>query len=106
MKASGRIYFVGVHEIDWIEAMGHYLTLHTGSGTHLVRDTIANLTGRLDADRFVRIERGAIVNVDRIEELRPAFHGDLEVVLKSGARLRVSRSYAVRLREWVDKGRV
>jgi two-component system LytT family response regulator len=99
VKSSGRIYFVGVHEIDWLESAGHYVTLHVSADTHLIRDTIAGLAARLDPDRFVRIERGTIVNVDRIREIRPAFHGDLDVVLKTGARLRASRSYAARLRD-------
>jgi two-component system, LytTR family, response regulator len=102
VRSGGRIYFVGVHEIDWLEAAGHYVTLHAGSATHLIRDTIASLATRLDGARFVRIERGTIVNTDRIQEIHAAFHGDLDVVLKNGTRLRATRSYAERLREWLD----
>ena len=94
VKSGGRIYFVGVHEIDWIEAAGHYVTLHAGTDTHLVRETIAHLASRLDPGRFVRIERGTIVNIDRIQELQSGFHGDMDVVLKTGTRLRASRTYA------------
>ena len=103
VRSGGRIYFVGVSEVDWLEATGHYVTLHTASGSHLIRETIANLSTRLDAERFVRIERGVIVNADRIQEIHPAFHGDLDVVLKNGTRLRASRNYAARLREWLDR---
>lgn len=103
VKSSGRIYFVGVHEIDWLESAGHYVTLHVGADTHLVRATITQLASKLDPDRFARIERGTIVNLDRIRELRPAFHGDLDIVLKTGAQLRASRSYAAALREWLDR---
>ena len=103
VRSGGRIHFVGVHDIDWIEAAGHYVTLHAGKEAHLIRDTIANLSSKLDPERFLRIERGTIVHLDRILELQAAAHGDFDVVLKNGTRLRASRSYAVKLRDWVGR---
>lgn len=94
VRTAGRISFVMVEEITWIEAADHYVSLHAGRATHLVRDTISGLAARLDRDRFVRVHRGALVNTDAIKELRPAFHGEFDVVLKDGTRLRASRSYA------------
>lgn len=94
VRSRGRIHFVRVEEIDWIQAADHYVALHTAGEEHLVRDTISGLARRLDEDRFVRIHRGTIVNVDRIRELVPLFHGEYEVVLDNGARLRASRTYA------------
>jgi two-component system LytT family response regulator len=99
VKDGGRIYFVTTDEIDWIEAAGHYLALHVGRQSHIVRETMTSLESRLDPARFVRIARGIIVRIDHIRELQPDFHGDLAVVLTSGARLRASRNYAVGLRE-------
>jgi two-component system LytT family response regulator len=60
---------------------------------------MAALAARLDADRFVRVGRGTIVNLDAVRELQPASHGDLDVVLRNGTRLRASRRYARGLRE-------
>ena len=97
IKTSGRIYAVRVEDIDYIEAAGHYLELHTGATTHLVRDTIGALEARLDPSRFVRIHRSVMVNIDRIRELQPAFHGEFVVSLHTGHRLRCSRTYAERL---------
>jgi two-component system LytT family response regulator len=98
IKASGRLYAVRVEDIDYIEVAGHYLELHTGATTtHLVRDTIGSMEGRLDSSRFVRIHRSVMVNVDRIRELRPAFHGEFVVSLHTGQQLRCSRTYAERL---------
>jgi two-component system, LytTR family, response regulator len=97
VRDAGRIYFVGLEEIEWIGSAGHYAELHTASGTHLIREGMARLEARLDAERFVRVHRGAIVNVDRIGEMHPVSHGELDLVLKSGARLRVSRTYAAAL---------
>jgi two-component system LytT family response regulator len=97
IKSRGRIYFVRTEEIDWIEASGHYLTLHTGRDEHLVRSTIADMESRLDPDRFVRVHRSAIVNVDRVKELLPAFHGEYTIVLRDGTRVSSSRGYSDQL---------
>jgi two-component system LytT family response regulator len=98
VRSAGRIHFVSTSEIDWIEAAGHYVTLHAGRQAHLLRETMAALAARLDADRFVRVGRGTIVNLDAVRELQPASHGDLDVVLRNGTRLRASRRYARELR--------
>ena len=97
VKSGGRIYAVRVEEIDCIQAAGHYLELRTAAAMHLVRDSIGTMESRLDSARFARIHRSIIVNVDRIRELRPAFHGEFVVILHSGVRLRCSRTYADRL---------
>jgi two-component system LytT family response regulator len=97
VRTAGRVYAVKVEEIDWIEAAGHYLEVHTAAASHLLRESIGGIERRLDTAQFVRIHRSAIVNVDRIRELQPSFHGECVVVLKSGARLRCSRTYAGRL---------
>jgi two-component system LytT family response regulator len=99
VKSRGRIYFVRADEIDWIEAAGHYLTLHVGQQTHLLRDTIKRLGSRLDPSRFVRVHRGTIVNVDRVRELLPSFHGEYVIVLRDGTRIESSRGYSGRLQE-------
>jgi two-component system LytT family response regulator len=98
VKSRGRVYFVRVEEIDWIEASGHYLTLHAGRDAHLIRGTMADLEARLDRRRFIRVRRSAIVNVDRIQELRPASHGECEVVLRSGVSVPSGRAYGPRVR--------
>lgn len=97
VRSEGRMHFVRVDEIDWIQAADNYARLHTGRETHLIRETLANLEGRLDPRRFVRVHRSAIVNADRIQELRTLFHGDYEVVLKGGTALPVGRNYKERL---------
>jgi two-component system LytT family response regulator len=98
VRSEGRIHFVNVAEIDWVERAGHYAVVHAGRATHVVRETIAALAARLDPDRFARIGRGTVVNLDAVRELQSASHGDLDVVLKNGTRLRASRRYAQALR--------
>jgi two-component system LytT family response regulator len=93
IKSAGRLYFVRTEEIDWVEACGNYLRLHAGGQTHLLRETMSNLQARLDPLRFLRIHRSAIVNVERVLEFQPLFHGDYVVLLRDGTQLTLSRTY-------------
>jgi two-component system LytT family response regulator len=93
IRSSGRIYFVRTADIDWCEAAGNYVRVHTGAQSHLVRDTMSHLESQLDAEQFVRIHRSTIVNVDRIQEIRSSFHGEYVVTLRGGTRVTLSRGY-------------
>jgi two-component system LytT family response regulator len=97
VRAGGRVYFVRTEEIGWVEAAGHYVTLHAGRESHLVRETLAGLEARLDPQRFARIHRSTIVSLEHVRELQPSFHGEYVVVLRDGTRLQCSRTYADRL---------
>ncbi len=104
VKSGGRVFFLRTDDIDWIEAAGNYVRLHLGDDSHLFRETMNNMEGRLDAHRFVRIHRSRIVNTDRIKELQPWFNGEYVVVLQNGARLTLSRGYREKLQERLGKG--
>ena len=91
VKTRDRAFFVPLASIGWIEAEGPSVRLHTTDGSHRMRVSISTLVEELDPRRFVRIHRGAIVNLDFVREFQPFFHGDYVVVLKTGARLRMSR---------------
>ncbi|MEX0900598.1 MAG: LytTR family DNA-binding domain-containing protein [Gammaproteobacteria bacterium] len=80
-----------IDDIDWIEADVYYAKLHIGEAVHLIRESLRALEGMLPPDRFVRIHRGTIVNLDRIVALEPMFKGDFSVILADGTRLRMSR---------------
>lgn len=97
IKSSGRVIFVKVEDIDWIEAADNYVSLHVGGEEHLHRETMASIETQLAPGKFMRISRSTIVNVDRIKELQPLFHGEYTVILRSGARLTLSRSYREKL---------
>jgi two-component system LytT family response regulator len=99
VKTDGRAFFVRAEDVDWIEAADNYVRLHVGTTSHLVRETLRTLEGRLDPDVFLRVHRSAIVNVDAIRELQPWFHGDHVIILRGGARLTCSRRYDDRLRQ-------
>ncbi len=93
VKSGGSTRFVRVADIDWIEAAGVYVNLHIGGKELLYRAVMNELAERLDPVRFVRVHRSAIVNIESILRLEPISHGDFEVILKDGARSRVSRTY-------------
>jgi two-component system, LytTR family, response regulator len=101
VKSGGHIFFVKADEIDWIEALGDYVRLHTGAKSHLLRDTLTAVESKLDA-RFLRIHRSTIVNVDRIKELHPYFNGEYAILLQDGTELKSGRSYRERLRRYFD----
>ena len=93
VKSEGRIIFLGLSEIDWVEAADNYVKVHVGKQTHMLRQTMAVLETKLPGDRFLRISRSTIVNMEQIKELQPMFHGDYVVVLRNGERLPLTRNY-------------
>ena len=92
IKVAGRVTLLKVEDIDYVEADGNYAKLHVGKKSHLLREKMNDLEGRLDPAKFVRIHRSVIVNLDRIKEMHPHFNGDYIVVLQDGQKLRLSRS--------------
>jgi two-component system, LytTR family, response regulator len=97
VKSSGRVVLLRHEEIDWVEASDNYVNLHVGKESHLLRETMNSLEQRLPSDQFLRINRSTIVNLDRVRELQPMFHGEYSVILRDGTRLSLSRGYRDRL---------
>ena len=91
ISENGRIVFVKTRDIDWIEAEGNNSRVHVGTRSHELRETLTSLERKLDPRDFMRIHRSAIVNVHRIKEIHPWFHGYHLVVLENGKELRMSR---------------
>ena len=91
VASAGRILFVPVADIDWIEAEGNYARLHAGRRLYDVRETLQALLDKLDPREFIRIHRSTIVNASRIREVKPWFQGSHIVLLQSGEELRMSR---------------
>jgi two-component system LytT family response regulator len=93
IQSTGRVEVVRLKDVEWIEACGNYARLHTPTGRPMLREPLRRLDEQLDPARFARIHRSAIVNLDRIREMRPTASGDYVVRLESGIRLRMSRSH-------------
>jgi two-component system LytT family response regulator len=99
VKSGGRISFVRVQDIDWIEAAANYVRLHVGKQEHLLRESMTALEKKLDPAQFARIHRSTIVNLERIREMQPAFHGDYVIILRDGTELALSRGCREKLEE-------
>jgi two-component system LytT family response regulator len=99
VKSAGRVLFLRAAEIDWIEAADYYACLHVGAKTHLLRRSMSDLERELDPRTFCRIHRSAIVNIARVRELRLDLHGEYEVALEGGSKVKVSRGYREKLQE-------
>lgn len=92
IKTHGRVVFLPLTEVDWIEAAGDYVRLHAGQKTHLLRETMSHLATQLPA-HFQRIHRSTIVNLEQVRELRARDHGEYVVYLHDDTPLKLSRSY-------------
>jgi two-component system, LytTR family, response regulator len=99
IKSAGRLFFLRTDEIDWVEAAGNYVKLHVATEEHLLRETMNGIEQKLDPDRFFRIHRSRIVNMERIRELQPWFNGEYVVILRNGTKLTLSRGYREKLQE-------
>ena len=97
VRSGRRVRFVRAGEIDWVEAQGDYVGLHAGRDCFLLRETIAAMERRLASRSFARIHRSSIVNLDSVVELRSVDNGDYQVFLRTGAELRLSRTYRAHL---------
>jgi two-component system LytT family response regulator len=104
VKSGGRLFFLRADEIDWVEAAGNYVRLHVGSTSYLLRETMNAIEGRLDPEKFFRIHRCRIVNMERIQELQPWLNGEYAVLLRTGTRLTLSRGYREKLQERLKVG--
>ena len=93
VKAEGRLVFLNLEDIDWIEAAANYVRVNSGSSSYLIRDNIGRLATKLDPNRFARIHRSTIINVHKLRELQPCDNGEFIAVLKSGKSLSCSRGY-------------
>ncbi len=99
IKTRGRLSFLNIEDVDWIETQGNYLALHVGTATHMIRATATKFEAQLDPSRFVRIHRRVIVATDRIRDLQPVANGDAIVRLLDGQELRASRRFRGVIRE-------
>jgi len=103
VKADGRVIFIRVGEIDWIEADDDLVRIHAGKAVHAHRSTLTHLEERLPSSRFLRVHRSTLVNVDRIREIQPWFQGDWVLILNDGTRLHSGKSYRSKVREYIER---
>ena len=93
IRNGDRMPVVRHADIEYVESDGNYVKLHAGTVTHRFRGTIQGFLEELDARQFARVHRGTIVNLERVREVQPWYSGDFVLVMQSGAKLRLSRTY-------------
>lgn len=99
IRSIGRVQFVEVAHIDWLEASGNYVEVHTNGQSFLHRERLRVLEQQLDPGEFVRIHRSIIVHRKIVKELRPLAGGDYSVLVHGGTALRLSRTYRAALEQ-------
>jgi len=93
VNEGSRYFFAPTNKIMYISAEEKYVNLHTEKDRYLIRETMSNLERQLDPNKFKRIHRSYIVNIDFIKEMQPWSHGDYVVILKNGTKLTLSRRF-------------
>jgi two-component system LytT family response regulator len=93
IKLTGRTILLPTDEIDWVETHGNYVKVHAGRESHLIRGTMQALETKLDPEKFVRVHRSILVNVEKIKEIYPRSNGDQDLVLQNGQQVMLSRNY-------------
>ena len=91
VNSKGLILFLRLADIEWVEAGNNCVELHIGQETHRLRDTLAAVRAKLPPDRFLRLSRSTLVNIEQIKQLQPMFCGEYEVLLRNGTRLTLRR---------------
>ncbi|MGE0554848.1 MAG: LytR/AlgR family response regulator transcription factor [Gemmatimonadales bacterium] len=104
VEHDGRFHFVPIEEIDWVEAAGNYVRLHTGRRVHRVRSTLEQIERRLGAG-FLRVSRSALVGERAVELVEPFLKGSYVLLLRGGARVRTARSYRDRIEALLGRRR-
>ncbi|WP_244219454.1 LytTR family DNA-binding domain-containing protein [Corallococcus interemptor] len=104
IREVGRVTLLPVEDVDWISAEDNYVQVHVGGPGHLLRQPLRELEARLGPERFVRIHRSTLVNLQRVQELRPLLHGEYQVILRDRTTLKLSRGYRERLGPLLAQG--
>jgi two-component system, LytTR family, response regulator len=102
IKDAGDITLVPIAEIEWVDAAGDYMCLHAGGDIHIMRITMKQLEAQLDPDLFQRVHRSTLVNLNRVDKICSHINGEYHLILKGGARLKMSRSYKDKIQRFFD----
>ena len=100
IKSEGRIFFLKTDEIQWIESAHNYVILHSGKEKHFYRETMTGIEKKLQPEKFMRIHRSTIVNINFIKEIQPWFSHEQIIILKDGTKLTMSRTYKEKLKKY------
>jgi Response regulator of the LytR/AlgR family len=102
VKRDGRVNFVRIDDIDWVEANGDLVRVHAGKDAHVIRETMLQIEAKLPPERFMRVHRSIIVNTERVREVQPWFKGDYVLIMHDGTKLRSGRTYRQSVQALID----
>ena len=91
VRQGERVRFIRTDDLDWVEASGNYIVLHSGGEKHTLRETLGAFEAKLPPKHFLRLSRSVIVNLERVREAEPGFNDEHFVLLKDGTRLTMTR---------------
>jgi two-component system, LytTR family, response regulator len=98
VRTGSQYEAVRVSDIIWIEASNNYVTLHLANRSHLLRQTMSRIQMRLDPSLFIRVQRSAIVNLDRVQAVRPYSGVEYQIIMDNGEKILSGRSYREEVR--------
>lgn len=106
IKSMGKIFFVALGDLVWVEAFDYYVKIHTQDKFYLVRDSLKNLEKKLPPAQFLRLHKSSLVNMRFVVELEPHFNGEYIVKLSNGQKLKLSRNYKQALAELLKNQKI
>ncbi len=102
IKSKGRIFFINVEDIIYIESAGNYVNIKTETESHLLRETISNLESKLLPGKFIRIHRTHLINLSLLKEIKPTFNNQFKIIMSDGTKLTSSKSYYEDLKKMIE----
>ena len=103
VRVGERFVLLKLDEIRWLEAAGKYVRVHAGKEVYTLRDSLGRLGSLLDPERFLRISRDAVVNLDRVRAIETWFHGDYRLRLDDGETLRSTKGFREELKRLLQR---
>ena len=103
VKLDARVFAVPADQVDWIESAANYVRLHVAATTYLVRATMTTVEASLDPRHFLRVHRNAIINLSRVVQFHMPTRGSMNVLLRDGSRVPLSRGYQPAVRKMLDQ---
>jgi two-component system LytT family response regulator len=103
IKDAKKSFFIKTKEVSVFESSGDYVLVHHGTTKNLLNESLSNLEEKLNPSEFIRIHRSTIINIDFIQEMIPHFNGEYQILLTTGAKLKLSRTYKVNLKNIIER---
>ena len=102
IKSDGKIHFIPLNDVIWVQAFDYYVKVHISGRFYLVRESLKKMEAVLPGDMFLRIHKSSLVNINAIQDLTPHFNNEYIVTLFNGEKLKISRNYREKIKGLFD----